>query len=132
MLLLVNAASLERLPEVLAAAHRYAPTAVVWEFDTVARRLHAYGAPPAAIRPAQSMPLAAAPATEPKLAITRPSRVGPPKLKLAGEGPLPPAPESEVEPPLSAGRAPTQPVRQVLTDEELAMLLSPEPIRGNG
>lgn len=134
VLLIVDPAKLARVSEVVNAARRYSPRAVFWEFDSTSRRLRAFvpadTAATSAAAPRAVREVSAHPRAEPKVSIARPAPLSAPHLKLAGEGPLPPACE-EAEA-LSAGKDAPQPVRQVLTDEELAMLLSPGPIRGNG
>lgn len=109
-LVIVEPAHVPRAPELAEAAERYAPAAPVWRYDSQATpRLAAYTPP--------------APPSKPPQAQHTPSKAATPPLKLAGDGPAPEASE-HLEPPRSA--------REILTEDELAMLLADDPEEGPG
>lgn len=129
----------ERLLEALG---RYAPGAAVWEFDEL-RGMSRF-APRAAAPKVDVAPVVAAPRPAPLPALKTVAKAAErPRLRLAGEGALPPVAsrDSETAPPLHeeiAGRArpaiggsaamtPDGPAAPVLTSEELEMLLGEAP-----
>jgi|ERR1043165_7182300 hypothetical protein len=130
VLLLCDPNLLERVGEVAACVRRYAPRAVVWVFDASRRLRAATGRDLGSGQPGQS-PVVVPERTEPKVRTARPVPSAQPRLRLAGEGPLP-AEDSPDLPALSAGGSGAPASRPVLTDEELQMLLAPRTINGNG
>jgi len=128
-LLLVEPARLSGLAAAVALAAIYAPRAQIWRFEAGAPK------PLAAYEP---------PATKVEVPVTLaedPVRMkmppGPPRLRLAGEGAVPVARQTEPQGATDTDSAGTHAVSDassaspLLTDEELAMLLSTEKIRRN-
>jgi len=156
VLLLCDPDRLDRVGEMATLAERYAPRAKCWVFDSTSRRLRGAtgednarwnspevrngaglrntgssdSAPAQAVRlPASGLP---APGTSPTSAVAR--RSGPPALRLSGSGPLAPRPDEDaaampdkIMPNGLSGPPPASHVPAgLLSDEELAMLLSPD------
>lgn len=129
VLLVVDRARVARADELVAACALYAPHAVAWTYDHLARpSLRSYhSAPPAAPTPEpapapppsarQSPRIVISHSAPPSPQITVVRRHADPGLRLAGAGPVPePKPAPRVEP--SEDQPPA------LSDDELRMLLS--------
>ncbi len=124
MLLVVEPRRVPAAGDVWRLIHRHGMRTVVWAFDSASSpRLRPYEPAPTPFESAQPKPLfgSPSPATGANVAARAVSAsrvpIGPPKLRLAGEG-------SEA----AAGVAKASP--SLLSDAELAMLLSDEPLRG--
>ncbi len=155
VLILTEPTKLEQLPAAYGAASVYGPRldsrVVCWWFDEPSRRLRAADASdiarwsaglPVVVKagagsPRRDMPTAGKRATNGPPAPSAAQQAddvteaflgkGRPTLRLAGEGTLPPSPEESENP--RPGDAPTPPggMGGLLTGEELAMLLDPDP-----
>jgi len=143
VLLLCDPDRLHDAGEVARLAAKYAPKSKTWIFDSATRRLRAATAEDSARWSGTEVRFGSAVrahgatvvAQEPQAQARGPSpRKSTPALRLTGRGTLPPQPDAEpVLTPDKAGQAGTQDtsvphnnLAGLLTDEELAMLLSPD------
>lgn len=127
ILLIVEPGTVPRAAELARSVERYAPQAVCWRFDSAARpALRGYIAPaerPAArVQPANGAPASSSRA-EPRLRLTGIDESSPP---VAGANAPAPARVPQESPEPERGAQPATPDRpaDLLTEAELAMLLS--------
>ncbi len=153
VLLACDPDKLDRIGEVVKLAERFAPRAKAWVFESSTRRLRgattedtarwetsvvrvtvaARGAAERAA-PVRAAIAGSGPSAGPSRASMPVIKNAPPSLRLSGRGTLPPAPDDGAPttpdkgaPPGAApGSSPRQPPSSQLSDEELAMLLSPD------